>query len=345
MGNIAKVAIIPAYEPKENILELLKELKKEDLNIIVVDDGSGKKFEKIFQFSEMYATVLHHPKNYGKGRAIKTALKYVKENYSTDYVIVTLDCDGQHTVNDVKKIYNEVLKNPNELVIGKRIRSNKTPLRSKLGNSITRFIYYLVTGTSIYDTQTGLRGFSKKHIDFMLNVNGERYEYEINVLLECSRNNIPIKEIVIETIYFDNNSNSHFNTIKDSMRIYKQIIKFSSSSLISFIIDYILYTIFNIILNNIIIANILARCISATVNYSINKKLVFLSKGKVLKSAFQYFLLAVSILVLNTLILNFFTRYLFINEYIAKIITEIILFLTSWFIQKKIIFKKEQQIQ
>ncbi len=333
------IAIIPAYEPQENMLDLLKKLKEKDFKIVVVDDGSSKETEDIFDKSETYATVLHHLQNCGKGRSIKTALNYIRENYKNEYIVVTLDCDGQHGVNDVKKICNEAEKNPNELIIGKRIRSSKTPFRSNFGNSATRLVYNLATGKDVYDTQTGLRAFSNELIDFLVEVKGERYEYEMNVLLECTRNQIDIKEIEIETIYIDNNSNSHFNTIKDSVRIYKQILIFSCASLISFVVDYLLYIFFNIVFNKIVLSNILARFISATVNYTINRKIVFNSKKKITKSASQYFLLAIMILVLNTFILNYLANYLLINKYLSKVVTEIILFFASWLVQKKIIFK------
>lgn len=339
MQDIINIAIIPAYEPSNDMINLLKELKKENLKIILIDDGSGKEYENVFAKSEEYATVLCHQQNYGKGIAIKTALKYIKENYKGQYNIVTLDCDGQHSAGDVKRILKEVENNSKKIVIGKRIRSKKTPLRSKLGNSITRLIYHFVTGIDVYDTQTGLRAFSNEIVDFLEDVNGERYEYEMNVLLECARNNIDIKEFEIKAIYIDNNSNSHFDTLKDSLRIYNQILKFSCSSLISFFIDYTLFIIFNMLLNKVILSNIFSRCISATVNYIINRKIVFKSEGKIFRSIVQYFLLAMIILTFNTLILNFLVEHLLINKYLAKVITEIISFFINWLMQKKVIFK------
>ena len=174
----------------------------------------------------------------------------------------------------------------------------------------------------------------------MLQVEGERYEYEMNMLLNLKRNNIQAKEIEIETIYIDNNSGSHFNTLKDSFRIYKEIFKFSLSSLCSFLIDYFLFIIFSLFIN-LTISNILARIISATFNYNFNKKIVFRKNGE--KSAIKYILLAITILIFNTLILNGLV-YIGLNKVIAKILTEILLFSISYFIQKKIIFIGGEQV-
>ena len=138
-----------------------------------------------------------------------------------------MDCDGQHTIKDALKLGEYTLNNNEELVTGKRLRNKITPLRSKIGNSITRFVYRTITGLDVYDTQTGLRAFSDKLVPLMLEIEGERFEYEMNVLLTCSTKKIKITEIQIDTIYIENNSGSHFNSVKDSIKIYKEIFKYT----------------------------------------------------------------------------------------------------------------------
>ena len=333
------IILIPAYEPTIEFIELLKKLTKENLTTIVVNDGSDFNYDEIFKKASRYATVLTHEVNKGKGAALKTGIKYINENIKEPYVIVTMDCDGQHTIKDALKIGNYALENSNELVIGKRLRDKKIPLRSKLGNSITRFLYRTITGVDVYDTQSGLRAFSFQLVPLMLDIEGDRFEYEMNVLLTCSTNKIKMTELQIETIYINNNSHSHFHTIKDSIRIYKEIFKFLSSSIISFFVDYILYTILNILTSKLILSNIIARTVSATVNYNINKKIVFKNKDKTIKPIIKYFLLATIILILNNTILHLFVNILSFNKYLAKILVEIILLTISWAVQKNLIFK------
>ncbi len=173
----------------------------------------------------------------------------------------------------------------------------------------------------------------------MKSVKRSRYEYEMNVLMEVAKNTIPIKELWIDTVYIDNNSSSHFNTIKDSYRIYKEILGFSLSSFASFLIDYTLFCLISV-LSGITIANVAARIVSGTFNYTVNKRYVFNSSHNTAKSFTQYILLAIFILLCNTIILNVFVH-AGISRYIAKITTEIILFVFSYFIQHHIIFKKE----
>lgn len=219
------IVLIPAYEPDNKLIKLVKDLSKEKLDIIIVDDGSGSNYKEIFNTCKEYSEVISYEINKGKGHALKTGFKYIKENYNEPYIIVTMDCDGQHTIKDAKELMNECSKDKDTLYLGKRIRSKKTPIRSRMGNAITRFVYKITTGLDVYDTQTGLRVFSSNLLDYMLEIDGDRFEYEMNVLLKCAKDKIKIKEIQIETIYIDNNSGTHFNGIKDSYRIYKDIIK------------------------------------------------------------------------------------------------------------------------
>ena len=334
-----KIALIPAYEPDEKLINLVNELIDNKYEIIVVNDGSNKNFNYIFDEIKNKVHLISYKVNKGKGYALKKGINYIKDNYK-EYICITIDSDGQHKVSDANKLYEYNLNNLNTLVLGKRIINKDVPLRSKIGNSITRLIFKLITKNDIYDTQTGLRSFSNKLEDYMLNINGDRYEYEMNVLLNLKSKNVKVKEIEIKTIYFDNNKKSHFNTIKDSYKIYSQILRFTMSSIISFLIDYSLFIILNIITNKLILSNIISRLISSICNYNFNKKLVFKSNKK-LNGLISYFLLVITILSLNTLLLGLFVSIFNFNKYISKIIVELILFIISYLVQKNIIFKKE----
>ena len=336
--DLVKVALIPSLEPDNNLVEIVNKLLKSDYDVVVVDDGSGPKYKKIFDKCE--CKVISYEENKGKGYALKTGLKFINDNYNKS-LVVTMDSDGQHTVSDAEKIIKYANKHKDTLVLGSRKRGENTPLRSFLGNTITCFIFDLVTHTKIYDTQTGLRAFSSNLIDYMLEVEGDRFEYEMNVLLNLFRNNIKVHEITIQTIYIDKNSGSHFNKLKDSYKIYKEIIKFSLSSTMAFLIDYILYVLFNLLTGSIVLSNILARLISGTTNYCVNRSLVFRSTKNIKNTFYKYVILAGSILLFNTLIVVVLSKVM--NIYLAKLLTEIILFFASWLVQKIVIFKGDEK--
>ncbi len=345
------IALIPAYEPEALLIDLLCDVQRNGLTAVVVDDGSGSSYSGIFARASLLSVVLTHEANKGKGRAIKTGLSYISEHYKGNYVVVTLDADGQHRVSDAVKICKMAQDSPDMLVLGSRKLKDNVPVKSRFGNTVTRCVYYLSTGLHIHDTQTGLRAFSSSLIPFLMNVAGERYEYEMNVLLECPYRNIPVKEAGIDTIYLDNNSASHFDMIRDSYRVYREIIKFSASSFISFLVDYGAYILMLAMTSglgsaiSLRISNIAARIISASVNYTINRRLVFKSDRGIMKSILQYFALAAVILAGNTFLLGIFAEKLGMNRYVSKIITELAFFTMSWLVQRYLIFRRKGRMQ
>ena len=407
------IALIPAYEPDRKMLGIIADLGKRGFDVVAVDDGSGVEYSELFeQAAERIpgktgkcVTVLIHDRNKGKGAALKTGLDFIGNfmvirGEEKETVVVTVDADGQHLAADAGKVACEAGRKPGTLVLGSRniglasrsrenhqdtdthsrdtcVQAHNTaerpPLRSRFGNAVTRQVFRAVTGKRIYDTQTGLRAFTADLIPAMLAVSGDRYEYEINVLMEFAGAGIPIEETGIETVYHDGNSASHFNTGRDSYRVYKaigryvltgtcastsdeqsrkpsgilsvakllQAVKFSASSFVSFLIDYAMYAALLLAGLEIVYANIGARLISAAANYTINRRLVFRSGGSVTTSALRYFALAAFVLAGNTIFLQIMTGTLGIGRMAAKIFTEIIFFLVSWTVQKYVIFYNE----
>lgn len=337
------VALVPAYKPDPVLLDVINQLKKANMEIILVDDGSGPQYSTLFDETSSHANVLTSPVNKGKGAALKTGMRYIQEKYGQGCIVVTVDADGQHQAEDALRLCHIARRHPDTLVLGSRKLKENVPLKSQIGNTVTRFVYHLSTGLKIHDTQTGLRAFCGQLLPELLLISGERYEYEMNVLLEFARRHIPIQETEIDTIYRNNNSASHFHVLRDSCRIYKEILKFSFSSFIGFLVDYTLYSLLLFLSANILFANIGARIVSATVNYSINSGFVFQNRSNMVKSAAQYFLLAAAILLGNTLFLELLVHSFEINQMVAKLLTEILFFFVSWSVQHFIIFKKQRR--
>ena len=239
------VVIIPAYKPDETLVTITDQLWGYGCRIVVVDDGSGEKYQPIFEKISDISIILRHSENRGKGAAIKTALTYVKEELWDGNVIGVMDCDGQHLPEDMMKLFTFAATHRKTMVLGVREVGKDMPLKSRLGNQITRTVFRLLSGVKVTDTQTGLRAFSSELLDQLISVEGERYEYEMNVLMVLAKAGIPIEEVPIHTIYRDkNNSGSHFRAVQDSIRIYKDIFKFMLSSFSSFILDSVLFSLF-----------------------------------------------------------------------------------------------------
>ena len=342
MNKRSNYAVIPAYEPDERLITLADEARQNGFEVLIVDDGSGEQYRRIFAEAARSASVLSYPENRGKGRAMKEAFSILQPNIPKNSVIVILDCDGQHTVADALRLCDQVCETPDTVILGSRKQSRRSPMRSRLGNAVTRGVFRLVSVTKVYDTQTGMRAFSASLLPELLSVPGERYEYEMNMLLQLAEHGIPMREAEIETIYIDHNAGSHFHPLRDSWRIYKEILKFSGSSLLSFGLDYLLYSLIVLIAGSgaALAANIGARTVSAAANYELNRRFVFRDNRSVGRTAPQYFALAAVILLSNTVLLWSLTEKLGINAFIAKLFAELILFTISYLVQKRIIFRR-----
>lgn len=333
--------LIPAYKPDKRLLKQIAEIQsKSGYNIVIVDDGSGEKYNNIFDSAEkLHCTVLRHVENRGKGCALKTGFEHIK-NTNEREGIVCADCDGQHKTDDILKVSEGIRFHKGSIIIGCRRLTGRVPFRSRFGNTAARALFTYATGVKIYDTQSGLRGYSPDMLDWLCSIPGERYEYEINMLLEAQSRGYPIYEVNIETVYERNNESSHFRAIRDSTRVLLPILKFCASSLISALLDFSLLLILHHFLSNLFISVVGARICSSIFNYRMNRVYVFSKpkKSKVSKSAVKYFALVIIIMLMNYAIIYAFNVLLSIPLVLAKIFTETLLFFFSYWAQRKFVF-------
>lgn len=337
------IVIIPAYQPDEKLWGLVTSLKDVcDYPIVIVNDGSDESRQPLFDRLSEHATVLTHSVNRGKGAALKTALRFVQEHYAANEGVITVDADGQHLPADIVRVAEAWEAAPEKLVLGSRRFTGKVPFKSRAGNAITRFVFGLSTGVKVFDTQTGLRAFGVFRIPMMLSMKGDRYEYEINVLLYATRHRIPIEEVWIETVYIEDNASSHFHPVRDAWRIYKMILLFVASSLLAMVVDYVLVIAISAAAftlppaRALLISTITARIISSLVNYFINCKLVFEHRER--SSIFRYYLLVAIIWAVNYGLLFLITKVMPVTVGVGKLIVEAVLYPVSFLLQRTFVF-------
>lgn len=336
--------IVPTLNPNVDLLDdFLNKLMKKTKKILVYNDGSRSEYKDYFKKLEKKGIiVLNHYINLGKGRAMKDAFNYLLNNYDNLKGVVTADSDGQHDVDDIMKCADAVIKYPDSLILGCRnFYESNVPKRNRFGNLMTCKIFKLFIGLNISDTQTGLRGLSKEVMLKFMETKGERFEYETNQLIETIDKNVPIKEVSIKTIYVNGNTESHFNPIKDSIAIYKQFFKYIISSVSSFVIDILLFTLFTYLItgkNYILLSTIFARIISSIYNYLVNRKIVFKSNDK--NSIYKYFLLSIIQMFASGIIVNYLFKLININLTVLKIVVDLIIFIINFVIQREFVFKK-----
>jgi len=307
MGVKNVSVIIPAYKPDEKLIVTLTELVSLGFDdIIVVNDGSGEKFAPVFDKVKNIpeCTLLLHEVNRGKGAALKTAFAFFSESRPDGVGVVTADADGQHMPKDIMAIAEKMAESK-KIIIGARDFSDpNVPARSKFGNRTTSAVFRLFFGMKISDTQTGLRAFPRETLDIISTADGDRFEYETNMLMLINRKGLEFEEIRISTVYIEENKSSHFRVIRDSIRIYSLIIKYIFSSCAAALTDagvFWLVKQFGIFVFLPIpltfTASLTARIISSIINYLINAKVVFggTTSGKTLLK--YYSLAAVQITV------------------------------------------------
>ena len=346
------VVLIPAYKPDEKLITLVKELSSRNICMHIVDDGSGEQYTDIFEAVQAEgATVHRYELNKGKGGALKTGIADLLALDPQPTGIITADADGQHSPDDIEKIMYTMDERPDTLIIGGRHFVGNVPLRSKVGNGITRFVYFITTGNRIHDTQTGLRGLPAVLYSKLLSLKGNRYEYEMNMLLKIGTWGVKFYEMPIDTIYINDNETSHFNVFKDSWRIYKQILTFCASSVLSTGTDYALFILMPYIgiidaslhipyigIFDVSLRYIFARTISATMNYLLNRHVVFKTGGRT--SFLKYCVLALLVMGLGSVVVSLYES-IGLPAIWAKIATDVPLFFVNYILQRKIVFHKK----
>lgn len=351
------VALIPAYNPDEKMVTMIDELVSEFDNIVIVNDGCDETFAPIFDAVKDKATILVHEVNKGKGRALKTGLEYIRDHFKDKKGVVTADADGQHKTPDILNCCKVFLEDDCKSVFGCRDFSSDSdiPPRSRFGNQLTSKLLKSLCDIELSDTQTGLRVLPISHIQELIDVNGDRYEYEMNSIFALKNLDLMWKEVPIEVVYIDDNASSHFNPIKDSFRIYKVFFKyiliklglfakFLCSSLGSFLVDIGLFTLFCTIFQPmfaviyVTISTALARVCSGIFNYTINRW-IFASKEKVSKSGPRYLILWLVQMCLSALFVTVACHLLPFHDTLIKAVIDSLLFIISFFVQQKWVFK------
>lgn len=356
--------IIPAYEPDGRMTKLFEEFREQGIHeVILVDDGSGADYRELFQkaeeiLREIGGELLTHEKNKGKGGAIRTGFARALEKYPEAVGVVTADCDGQHHVEDIRKVMRRLSEKPDCLIAGVReFDGEHVPWKSAFGNKLTAKVVSYVAGIRVSDTQCGLRGIPRNFMKELLDVPGDGFEYDTRMLLE-SAGKYPIEEVGIRTIYDSKeNHQTHFRPVRDSIRIYRvlgaKFITFLFASLSSSVVDIGMFALFCRLFRKgiiklpaflsrvpyVAIATVLARILSCTYNFTVNYKVVFKSSERVSHSAARYLALAIVQMTLSALLVTGGVLLLpALPEVLVKIVVDTFLFLISFYIQRSFVF-------
>lgn len=365
MNNVIKelAIVLPSLDPDYKFGRVVDELVEAGFeNIIIVDDGSDEAHQKPFEDAGKHpqCRVLHHGINKGKGRALKTAFEYIRENLPELRGAITIDGDGQHLTKDIIRCGEVMLENGDKVVLGCRdFDQEGVPPRSVAGNKTTSRFFRLLFGIRLSDTQTGLRAIPASCLERFCGIKGERFEYETNMLLQMKEDGIGFIEQPIETVYDPDDYSSHYNAVKDSLRIAKVMgafiirgtaFKYVVCSAVSFLIDYLIY---HAILsargvNHVFVVQLISTGISSLFNFNGNKYWVFGKKGSYLKDMLEYYCICVPRTLISDACASTAIKALSVTmpkfAVLVRLIVDAILFVATYFLQKKWVFQTETKI-
>ncbi len=347
------VLVVPSLNPDEKLVNTVRGMAEAGFpRILVVNDGSSAEhlwpFEEIRRLPEV--TYIGYEVNKGKGGALKTAFRYVLDNFPDAEGVVTVDGDGQHTPPDTVSTALALLEHPEDLIMGCRnFRKAGVPTHNMLGNTITIAVMKLFFGISLSDTQTGLRGIAAGYLPGFLTIEGSRFEYESNMLYYAKEHGIDFFEVEISTLYIDDNKSSHFRVITDSARIYKPVLLYLCSSLGSTVIDVVLFTLLNLLVfaglgdrPRLFLAIAIARICSSLFNYTCNRKAVFRSKSPAGKTMARYYILCACQMLCSWILVTLLTTATSaagLWQTLIKVVVDCCLFVASFRIQRYWVFK------
>lgn len=339
------VLLIPSLNPNEQLNKVIRGCMDRGIeHVVIVNDGSAQKFDPFFAEAEQLgAHVVRHEKNLGKGAALRTGIGEIRALFADAQSVVTADADGQHSPEDILRVAEKIAMQPNGIVLGSRSFSKKTtPLRSRFGNRISALLFFLMTGTKCEDTQTGLRGISREQFDLALETPGERYDYEMNFLSEVARKKLPITSVPIQTIYFENNSGSHFRAVRDSMLIYQQPLKYGTVAIGSSVLDLGLFALFSALFfgkdaAGIFAATAAARCISGVFNFKMNQIWSFHTKKRTAQQALKYLILFLCCMFTSGAAVTVLKN-LPVPLPAVKLFVDVVLFLVNYQVQRRWVF-------
>lgn len=324
------------------LIALIKDLLSRGFGtLLVVDDGSSSGSLPVFAgiAALQGVEVVRHAINLGKGRALKTGFNHLLIHRPDLLGVVTADADGQHAAGDIQHVAEALLRQQTSPIMGSRTFDRDVPLRSRLGNTLTRLVFSFITGVSLRDTQTGLRALPMTVLPELLTLEGERYEYEMTMLAHLCRSGRTPREVPIETIYLSSNRGSHFNPVRDSMRIYFVLVRFYASSLLSAGLDLAMFSVCFALSHAVLLSVVVGR-LSSLLNYVVNRRFVFRSQASVPLSLSRYYVLAIAVVTVSYGLIVALSQYAHWNVFVAKIGVDVVLSLVSFSAQRTFVFRR-----
>jgi len=333
------ILVIPCHRPSEQLPQIVTTVLNDPNGpkaAVIVDDGNGPEAATLLQRLATIpgVTLLRHAVNMGVGAALKTGFQHALVSWPEAIGVVAADADAQHAAVDILRVTSALREHPERIVLGARQFRN-APLRSRFGNELTALFFRLFTGHKLADTQTGLRGWPRKACARNVHVAIDGFDYLLECLLAAKE---PFLEIPIQTIYLDGNKSSHFNPITDSMRIYFVLLRYCGSSIAAALIDSTVFYPMYFATGNLIASQAAARGVAAVAIFFLVRNVVFHSHPRLFTSFAKFIALVIVSGLISYSLIGFLHQLLGLSVPLAKLLSESVLFIGNFAVQRVFIF-------
>lgn len=336
------VALIPAYDPSNGLIPLLESLASSGrfLAIVLVNDGSQAEHRALFTRAQAIEGVilLEHAINLGKGAALKSGINHVLCHYPKAVGLVTADADGQHLPEDIFSVAAKLMEQPDALVLGVRSFTGAVPLRSRFGNTLTRWIFQTLIGYRLQDTQTGLRGIPIAFAPALLRIKTTGYDFELDMLIRAKERGVAAAQVPIETIYEAGNATSHFNPVLDSLKIYFVFVRYLFASVVTTLVSMMAFYLSFQLTGHLALSEAMLRVVGTFIQFFLNRGPVFRSNT----GLFNAFVRFVGLIVLMGFAAYWltlgFVEWLNLDVVTSRILAALVLYLPAFTMQRDLVF-------
>lgn len=220
----ALACVIPCYNAGARVAQVVANTLRYCPRVIVVNDGSTD--GAVESLRTLPITVVDFPVNRGKGHALLAGIREALRHPEVE-IICTLDADGQHDPAEIPRLYEIMQREEADFVIGaRRFDKQHVPRRSRVGNRVTAQVMQALFGVRMEDTQCGFRMIRRALAEHLVTeVQGGRYETEMQMLLKAFLSGARIVPVPIQTLYEPGNVSSHFRKLRDSLRVLYALLR------------------------------------------------------------------------------------------------------------------------
>ena len=282
-----------------------------------------------------------------KAAAAAYGLEAVYSREKSCQSILLVDTTRHYRAEDILAILQAALARPGRLVVGERSPDRQSPFIARLVDGLSRQLTRLFMGVPLSDLRSGLLAIPTRAVPALVRWTAQlrdssRGEFELELILACKRSGFPIYGHLIQSGAASRVPASH--VILNSMSLYFVLARYVSSSLLTAVVDNLVFLLSYPWIHNLLVCIYLARLVAILVNYFLLRKVVFFSSDKTTRTFPKYIALVLFSGLVASLLINFFTTEFHTGVLLNKIMAELLLYFINFTVFNKMVFVHRQPL-